>query len=93
MIDSASVGDRECFRSLDALETQLAELTHAPKDAGCVCLIVARGPGGRRQTLCLALVTAESGVPGDAWGRQVHAAPEAQLAVMQVDVAELVANG
>ena len=38
-------------------------------------------------------MTAESGVLGDAWGRQARPAPEAQLAVMHVGIAELVANG
>jgi MOSC domain-containing protein YiiM len=38
-------------------------------------------------------MTPESGVPGDAWGRQRHPASEAQLTVMQIDVAELIANG
>ena len=38
-------------------------------------------------------MTPESGIPGDAWGRQRHPAPDAQLTVMQVDVAELISNG
>ena len=38
-------------------------------------------------------ITPESGIPGDAWGRQQCPAPEAQLAVMQIDIAELIANG
>lgn len=38
-------------------------------------------------------MTPEAGIPGDAWGRQRHPAPEAQLTVMQIDVAELIANG
>ena len=38
-------------------------------------------------------MTPESGIPGDAWGRQRQPAPDAQLTVMQVDIAELVANG
>ena len=38
-------------------------------------------------------MTPESGVPGDAWGRQSRPAPEAQLAVMGIDIAELIANG
>ena len=38
-------------------------------------------------------MTPASGVPGDAWGRRPRPAPEAQLAVMHIDIAELVANG
>ncbi len=43
--------------------------------------------------LSRASMTPESGVPGDAWGRQARPALEAQLAVMRVDIAELIANG
>ena len=38
-------------------------------------------------------MTPQSGIPGDAWGRQRRPAPEAQLTVMQIDIAELIANG
>ena len=38
-------------------------------------------------------MTPESGIPGDAWGRQRRPAPEAQLTVIQIDIAELIANG
>lgn len=38
-------------------------------------------------------ITVDSDSTGDAWGRQRRPAPDAQLAVMQVHVAELVANG
>lgn len=40
-----------------------------------------------------ASVTLESGVLGDAWGRQARPALEAQLAVMHSDIAGLIANG
>jgi MOSC domain-containing protein YiiM len=93
VIDSASVGDRARFQSPGVLEARLAALPPAPPDAGRVCLVVARGPGGRRETFPKVVMTAESGVPGDAWGRQTRPAPDAQLAVMRVDIAELVANG
>lgn len=93
MIDSASVGDRGRFLSLDVLEARLAALPPAPPDAGRVGLVVARGPGGRRERLSRVSVTSDSAVPVDAWGRQARPALEAQLAVMQVDIAELIANG
>lgn len=93
LIDSASVGDPARFRPLDFLETQLAALPPAPRDAGRVHLVMKRGPRGEREALPRAFMTPESGVPGDAWGRQRHPAPEAQLTVMQIDVAELIANG
>jgi len=56
-------------------------------------MVVRRGPGGQKEALPRALMTPESGVPGDAWGRQRHPAPETQLTVMQIDVAEMIANG
>lgn len=93
LIDSASVGDRGRFLSLDVLEARLAALPPAPPDAGRVGLVVARGPGGRRERLSRVSVTSDSAVPVDAWGRQARPALEAQLAVMQVDIAELIANG
>jgi MOSC domain-containing protein YiiM len=38
-------------------------------------------------------LTPEEGVPGDGWTRRPPRDPEAQLAVMRRDVAELIANG
>ncbi len=43
--------------------------------------------------LSRAFMTPESGVPGDAWGHQACPVPEAQLAVMHIAIAELIANG
>ncbi|MSO82123.1 MAG: MOSC domain-containing protein [Acidobacteria bacterium] len=70
-----------------------AAMPPAPRDTGRVRLLVARGHNGQREMLPQAHMTPESGVPGDAWGRQRHPAPEAQLTVIQIDVAELIANG
>jgi MOSC domain-containing protein YiiM len=56
-------------------------------------LIVSRGAGGRREILERARLTAEAGVPGDAWGRQGSRNPEGQITVMEIDVARLIANG
>ena len=92
-MDSASVGDPSRFRPLEVLEAQRAALAPAPRDAGRVRLVVTRGPGGHREMLPRAFMTPASGVPGDAWGRQRQPNPEAQLTVMQIDVAELIANG
>jgi MOSC domain-containing protein YiiM len=38
-------------------------------------------------------LTTESGIPGDSWGRRPGASLDAQLTVIQSDVAELIANG
>ena len=91
-IDSASVGDPARFLALDLLEARRGELPPAPRDAGRVHLLVKRGPGGEREALVRTRMTRESGIPGDAWSRPPHPAPDTQLAVMQIDIAELIAN-
>ena len=64
-----------------------------PKDAGRLALIVRRRADGGRETPDCVPFSPEEGVPGDRWGRLTPHAPNAQLAVMRRDVAELVANG
>lgn len=92
-IDSASVGDPTRFLGLDALDRGLAALS-TPRDPGRVALIVRRvEPGGLRETLDRVRLAPDTGVPGDRWGRGPDRDPEAQIAVMQVDVARLVAHG
>ena len=85
-------GDSAHHLPLDALERGLAELD-PPKDAGTLALIVSRGDDGRRQTPERVVLTRAGGVPGDAWVRDCPEKIDAQLAVMRVDVARLVANG
>ena len=93
VIDSQSDGDPAAFLSFDVLESRLISAAPAPADTGRVRLLVARHPGGVRHRLDRVSMTPDSGMPGDAWGRQRRPSPEAQLAVMQFDVAELIANG
>ena len=92
-IDSNSVGDPGCFRSLAVLVEHLERLPEALRDVGRVAALVTRGQDGRREFLERAVLTSEGGMPGDAWTRKPPVMPEAQLAVMQRDVAELIANG
>jgi MOSC domain-containing protein YiiM len=92
-VDSSSVGDPGRFRTLAELERKLESLT-PPQEVGRVVLLVARlDGGGRRETPARVRVGPDVGVPGDAWGRRPAPKPEGQLAVMQRDVAELIANG
>lgn len=91
-IDSGSVGDPARYRSLDDLERVLEALS-PPRTAGRVALIVRRGHRGLRETLDRIRLAPDTGIPGDGWGRQKHPRPETQLAVMQIDIATLVANG
>jgi len=86
-------GDPARHRPLAGLEAALRALPSAPTDAGRVALIVRRRADGTRETPGRVLLTAEEGVPGDGWSRRPPRDLEAQLAVMQRDVAELLANG
>jgi MOSC domain-containing protein YiiM len=93
VIDSQSEGQLAAFLAFDVLESRLRSLPPAPADIGQVRLLVTRHRGGVRETLDRVSMTPEAGMPGDAWGRQRRPSPEAQLAVMQFDVADLIANG
>ena len=92
-IDSNSVGDPARHLALEDLKRGLEALTSVPRDGGRVVLIVRKREGGVRETLDRIVVTPELGIPGDAWGRRAEPDREMQLAVMQTDVAELIANG
>jgi MOSC domain-containing protein YiiM len=92
-VDSSSVGDPTRYHTLEHLERSLAALPVAPITTGRVVLIVRRGEGGRREEIDRARLALDTGVPGDAWGRQETPNPQAQLTVIQFDVAELIANG
>lgn len=87
------MGDPARFRTLDDLRQALAAAPAAPRDRGRVALIATRRGGGQRELPARVRVTPEDGMPGDAWGRDPKRVPEAQLAVMQSNIAELIANG
>lgn len=91
-INSQTVGDPARFRSLAQLEQGLAALSTA-KDRGVVTMVVARTDGGRREILRSVRLEVDGGIPGDSWGRRSSRKPETSIAVMQTDVAELIANG
>jgi MOSC domain-containing protein YiiM len=92
-IDSSSPGDPSRHLSLDDLERGLSALPNAPANPGRLVLIVRKGEGGLRETPERTPLTPDAGLPGDAWGRRRQPKPEAQLSVMQIAVAELIANG
>lgn len=91
-VDSSSVGDPTRFRRLTDLQDALAAL-RSPKDSGRVALIVRRLERGRRETPDQITLSTDMGVPGDTWARMSRRNPEAQIAVMEAGVAELIANG
>ena len=80
-------------RPLAELESGLARLRDAPSDEGRLVLIVRRRADGVRETPQRVRLSQEEGVPGDDWSRRPPRDPEAQLAVMRREVAELIANG
>jgi MOSC domain-containing protein YiiM len=92
-VDSSSTGDPARYHTLEHLERSLAALPGAPITTGRVAMLVRRGEGGRREELDRVHLTPDAGLPGDAWGRRQEPNPEAQLTVIQIDVAELLANG
>ena len=92
-VDSNSMGDPARYHALDDLHRAFATLPAAPLDLGSVALLVRRGEGGRRERPDRVPLTREAGLPGDAWSRKEELNPEAQLTVIQIDMAELIANG
>jgi MOSC domain-containing protein YiiM len=85
-------GDPSRHLPFDQLEQGLAR--HAPpKDGGELALIVSRGEDARRETPARVVLTCEGGVPGDAWARKSPEKLEAQITLMRIDVAKLIANG
>ena len=75
------------------LEAGLRALPEAPKNEGSLVLIVRRLVDGARDTPVSVVLSPESGVPGDDWALRPPRNPQAQLAIMRRDVAELIANG
>lgn len=92
-IDSNSVGDPQLFLNSEELATQFAHLPRSPRDHGTLTRIVVRHHAGVREKLDSADLTTDGGLVGDAWGRDPHPDPQAQLAVMEENVAQLIAHG
>ncbi|MSS73121.1 MAG: MOSC domain-containing protein [Candidatus Latescibacteria bacterium] len=87
------VGDPDRFHTLADLERMLMALPRLPTDRCRVALMVRRVQEGEREILDRMVLAPGEGVPGDRWIRKPQPNPETQLAVMQKDVAELIANG
>jgi len=85
-------GDPTRHLPLADLESCLRALGPAPRDAGRVAFVVKRTPDKTRVTLDRVELRPGLGIPGDAWGRHATPDPEAELTVMEVDVAALIAN-
>ena len=86
-------GDPSRHLPLGELEQKLGTLLAAPRDAGRVALLVRRRADKVRETPTRIDLGPDTGVPGDAWGRGQKPDRAAQVTVMEIDVAEMVANG
>ncbi|HEY1169763.1 MAG TPA: MOSC domain-containing protein [Verrucomicrobiae bacterium] len=86
-------GDASRHRTLEDLETGLLALPVAPKESGRVTFLMRRDADKTRVILERTILSPEEGLPDDNWGRNPDRLPDAQLAVMRHDVAELIANG
>jgi len=92
-IHSGTVGDATRFLAFHELASGLVSVLPAPADHGRVRLIVRRSSGGSREVLDRVRLSVDSGVPGDAWNRRERGSVDAQISVIQFDVAVLIANG
>ena len=86
-------GDSHYHRSLDELSQIVSGLPHDDPQQGWVSLIVRRLADGRREKPERAQLSVEHGLQGDDWERRPPRDPQAQLAVMRRQIAELIANG
>jgi hypothetical protein len=85
-------GDSTKHRSLVEIIAGFEALPPPPKDRGRLSLIVRRYPDGHREILSSTRLTPEEGVPGDGWNRRPPRKIDAQLAVIRIDIAELLAG-
>src|SRR6059036_40472 len=92
-IGSPSFGDPARYPTLAHLERDLAARPGAPREAGRLVLIVRRCEGGLRETPDRTRLATDTGLAGDAWSRRKDRLTDAQISVMQREVAELIANG
>jgi hypothetical protein len=85
-------GDSRHHLARAALEAAIPSL-QAPRDAGQLELLVARGPSGERHLPAEVWLTVNGGMPGDRWASQTKYGPDYQLATTRADYARLIANG
>ncbi len=86
-------GDPSRHLPLGELEQKLGTLSAAARDAGRVALLVRRRADKVRETPTRIDLGPDTGVPGDAWVCGQEPDHAAQLTVMEIDVAEMIANG
>jgi len=92
-VDSHTAGDRALHLGMADLEARLAQLTASPTDLGYVSLLVRRAKGGKRDVIRSGHLSANAGLVGDEWVRNPERSSDAQLTMMDLGVARLIANG
>ena len=85
-------GNPDHYLSSVDLERGFSELNPAPRDRGRLEAIVRRHADGSRETLQTTMLSIDEGLTGDGWNRRPPRKPDAQLAVMQMDIAQLIAG-
>ena len=85
-------GDASQHLSAAELEEGQGALPAAPADSGQLEGIVRRHADGHREELLEVRFSLDEGVPGDGWNRRPPRKPDAQLAVMRMDLAKLIAG-
>jgi len=86
-------GDPERHLALSDLESRFERLAPAPRDAGQILFVVKRAPDKTRGLLGRIELGPGTGIPGDAWARHPAPDPIGELTVLEIAVAELIANG
>ena len=92
-VDSHTAGHRALHLGMSDLEARLAQLTASPKDLGSISLLVRRAEGGKRDVIRSGHLRANAGLVGDEWARNPERSSDAQVAMMDLGVARLIANG
>lgn len=87
------MADTSYHRPLAELTAGLIALQPPPRDTGRLTHIIRCPASNERELLTRATLSITEGLPGDKWSQAPSPQPDAQLAVMQHDVAELIANG
>lgn len=85
-------GNPDCHRSLSELRTALGELPPFPTDHAAVDLICQRLPDGSRSTPNQARLSSTHGLVGDGWYRRPPRDIQAQITVINTDIAQLIAQ-
>lgn len=86
-------GNPACHLSLREITERWRQLPREDADLGHIVVICQRLPDGRRETPEAAQLDREQGLVGDGWYRRPPREPQAQLAVMNHQLAQLLANG